>query len=73
VIGGSFRTVEGTPRNHVARLSADGRLDKDMNPGTGTDQIIWRVAVQPDGKTLLVGAFGNFDGVRCGGVVRLLK
>src|SRR5256886_5724319 len=33
-----FRSVNGTNRNHIARLNADGSLDLSFDPGTGTDR-----------------------------------
>jgi hypothetical protein len=71
VIGGNFTNVQGAARNRIARLEADGRLDKNMNPGGGADKSVWRMASQADGKIVIAGAFENFDGVRCGGVARL--
>ena len=35
LIGGDFTTVNGTNRNGIARLNADGSLDSSFNPGTG--------------------------------------
>src|SRR4029434_8943900 len=32
VIGGDFTTVNGTSRNHIARLNTDGSLDSSFNP-----------------------------------------
>jgi uncharacterized delta-60 repeat protein len=73
IIGGDFTHVQGTACNHIARLDADGSLDKNFNPGTGADNAVWRLALQPDGKILIVGAFKNFDDASCGGVSRLEK
>lgn len=36
LIGGLFKEVEGSPRNHIARLNADGTLDPEFHPGQGT-------------------------------------
>jgi uncharacterized delta-60 repeat protein len=73
VIGGDFTQIQGIPLHRIARLEADGSLDKSFNSGTGADHSVWRVALQPDGKILIVGAFKNFDNTLCGGVARLEK
>ena len=35
IIGGSFTTVDGTGRNRIARLNANGTLDTGFDPGFG--------------------------------------
>ncbi len=71
LIGGGFSTVQGETCCRVARLNADGSVDKNFNVGMGASYLVWQVAQQRDGKILVGGAFENFDGVRCGGVARL--
>lgn len=60
VIGGAFTNFNGTPREYLARLNADGSLDTGfVGPDFGNN-ISWRVeslAVQPDGKLLVGGSF----------------
>jgi uncharacterized delta-60 repeat protein len=63
LIGGYFTSVDGTGRNRIARLNADGSLDTTFDPGTGADNAVRAVAVQPDGKVLVGGAFATIDGV----------
>ena len=57
LIGGNFTQINGTGRNFIARLNADGSLDTGFNPGTGANGDVTAVAVQPDGKVLIGGAF----------------
>jgi uncharacterized delta-60 repeat protein len=71
VIGGSFTSFNGSSRNYIARLNADGSLDMSFNPGTGPDGNIWTVALQPDGKTIIGGAFSIYNGTTCGYIARL--
>jgi uncharacterized delta-60 repeat protein len=73
LLGGGFEAVSGVTRHGVARLNADGSLDKMFNNGEGASGYVWRVAVQPDGKVLAAGAFDSFAGVPCGKLVRLLN
>ena len=56
-IGGDFTAVNGTNRNRIARLNAEGGLDSSFNPGTGVNNSVGALAVQPDGKVLIGGDF----------------
>ncbi len=63
LIGGDFLSVSQTPRARIARLNADGTLDSGFNPGSGADQPIYSVAVQPaDGKVIVSGYFLSING-----------
>ena len=71
VIGGSFTTVNGTPRNRIARLNADGSLDTSFNPGSGPNSTVLAVALQADGKVLIGGWFTTVDGTARSRIARL--
>lgn len=73
VIGGNFTTLNGQPRNRIARLHSDGSLESTatFNPGTGANVIVYCVALQEDGKILLGGAFSNVNGQARKGIARL--
>ena len=71
LIGGFFYAVNGTSRTHIARLNADGSLDDSFNPGTGPDQVIFSVALQPDGKVLIGGRFTTVNGSPRNKIARL--
>lgn len=71
LIGGFFYTVNGTSRTHIARLNADGSLDDSFNPGTGPDQVVFSVALQPDGKVLIGGRFTTVNGTLRSKIARL--
>src|SRR5205807_2526932 len=49
-------------RNRVARLNPNGTLDTSFDPGTGADNTVLTVAVQPDGKALIGGLLANYNG-----------
>jgi len=53
VIGGDFQVVNGTNRNRVARLNADGSLDGGFDPEPGIERAPTMIALQPDGKVLI--------------------
>ncbi len=71
VIGGLFTAVSGAPRNSIARLNSDGRLDADFNPGSGANGSVYALAVQIDGKIVVGGDFTSFNGVGRNRIARL--
>jgi uncharacterized delta-60 repeat protein len=71
LIAGSFTTVNGTNRNSIARLNADGSLDSSLNPGTGVNGTVYSVALQPDGKVLIGGLFTSVNGTNRNNIARL--
>src|ERR1700741_3192713 len=48
-----------------------GSLDTSFDPGTGADATIHALALQPDGSTLIGGAFTRFNGVPRNHLARL--
>ena len=62
LIGGDFLNYDGTGRARIARLNADGSLDRSFTP-VGCNQIVFDTLVLPDGKILLAGAFTMIDGI----------
>ncbi len=71
IVVGSFCAVDGTPRGHIARLNTDGTLDLTFNPGTGTDNIIYAVAVDSSDNIYIGGAFTNFNGTTRNNLAKL--
>jgi uncharacterized delta-60 repeat protein len=71
LLGGTFTSVNGTAIRSIARLNADGSLDPSFNPGTGPNGTVYRVALQPDGKIIIGGAFQTVNGTTLNGVARL--
>lgn len=71
LIGGDFTSVNGVPRNRIARLNGDGELDRTFNPGTGASDLIYSVALQSDGKVLIGGRFTVYDGTPRNRIARL--
>jgi uncharacterized delta-60 repeat protein len=55
LIGGSFTSVFGVPRNYIARLNADGTVDTAFNPNANS--YVGAIALQSDGKILVGGSF----------------
>lgn len=57
VIGGAFTSVGGTLQNNIAQLLNDGSLDTSFNAGTGPNNAVRSLAIQPDGKIVAGGQF----------------
>lgn len=82
VIVGHFEAVGGAFRRGIARLNADGTLDASFDPGSGFGDVAnaphpgwWfftTVNVAADGRIVVVGKFGSYNGVSRNGVVRIL-
>lgn len=71
LIGGLFTTYNGATRNRLIRLNADGSPDASFNSGTGASSSVFAIALQPDGKILIGGAFVTFNGTARSRVARL--
>ena len=69
--GGSFTTMNGVNRSRIARLNDDGTLDTGFDPGGGADADVSDLALQPDGKVIIVGKFTDIDGTTLNRVARL--
>ncbi|HEY5914947.1 MAG TPA: Calx-beta domain-containing protein [Verrucomicrobiae bacterium] len=57
VVGGGFTRASGTTRNRLTRLMPDGQVDPTINFGTGANDYVASIAIQPDGKLVIVGGF----------------
>jgi len=74
VVGGYFDHVNGSPRSNLARLNPDGTLDPSFNPDLEVSAelpLVLGLALQNDGKLLVVGAFDLVNGAARRGVARL--
>lgn len=76
VIGGTGPGIvyNGTPvEKGIYRLLPDGTLDTAFNAGTGFDNAVNSLAIQPDDKILVGGAFTSYNGTPRRNFVRLLS
>ncbi|WP_046242300.1 T9SS type A sorting domain-containing protein [Hymenobacter terrenus] len=74
LVGGDFTGYNGiVPLVGVLRLNADGTRDNTFNPGgSGTNNTVFALAVQPDGKVVVGGGFTGYNGTTAPvGVLRL--
>jgi uncharacterized delta-60 repeat protein len=70
-IGGDFTSVAGVDRNRIARLNADGSVDKTFDPGTAANNGVNVIVVSTDRKPVVGGLFTNFNNVAMNRLVRL--
>lgn len=73
LIGGDFTSYNGFSVNKIARLNTNGSIDKTFKVGTGANNSITKILVQPDEKILVAGNFTVYNDVPAKGLVRLNK
>jgi len=71
IIGGSFSYYNGTLRDKIARLNADGSVDGSFIVGTGANSSVNTIAIQPDGRIIFGGSFTYYDGTAINRIARL--
>jgi len=71
ILGGGFTQYQGTSRNGITRINVDGSLDTTFNPGTGVNDLITSVVLQPDGKVVIGGYFTTYNGTARSGIARV--
>ncbi|HMJ90265.1 MAG TPA: Calx-beta domain-containing protein, partial [Candidatus Acidoferrum sp.] len=71
VMGGSFTDVNGTPRNYIARLNANGSVDASFDPGTGAEGAVFALDLAPNDRIVAAGDFNRFNGVSRNRITRL--
>ncbi|MBZ4035946.1 T9SS type A sorting domain-containing protein [Flavobacterium sp. 17A] len=71
ITGEFLSSYNGIATKRLARLNADGTLDTAFNTGTGPSSSVYAITTQPDGKILIGGRFGNYNGVSRNGIARL--
>jgi uncharacterized delta-60 repeat protein len=74
LIGGEFSSVNGQPRNNLARLLPNGSLESTttFDAGTGPASEVASIVVQNDGKILIAGVFRTVNGQTRNHIARLL-
>ncbi|MDB5267385.1 MAG: hypothetical protein JWP58_425 [Hymenobacter sp.] len=73
LVGGGFDFLNGTVNSRLQRFNTNGTLDATFNPGgTGPNELVDNIVLQPDGKILIAGQFSTYNQTAIGGVARLL-
>lgn len=71
IVGGSFRSINGTQRNYIARLLPDGSLDTNFAGAPGPNGAVEALALLPNGKAVIAGSFTTVDGLSRTGIARI--
>lgn len=71
LVGGTFNSLNGAPRNGLLRLNADGTPDTAFSSGTGGLRHVSRILVQPYGRILIGGSFADATGFMRQGIMLL--
>lgn len=71
VIAGDFSTFNGTSRQKLARLNANGTLDNSFTTKLSFPGSIWTTSIQSDGKIIIAGLALEYNGVNVGDIIRL--
>ena len=68
---GFFDHFNGTPVAEIVRINPDGSLDSTFTPGTATNGNATDIALQPDGKIIIVGRFTSYTGTSRNNIARI--
>ena len=68
--GTGFTTYDNVARKNLVRLNWDGSIDPNFNIGTGFNNGVKKILLQPDGKIIVVGNFTTFDGAAFNRILR---
>jgi uncharacterized delta-60 repeat protein len=71
VVGGSFTQYQSAGRPYLVRLLTDGSVDASYGIGSGPNNSVQALVLQPDGKALIGGAFTEVNGVGRNRIARL--
>jgi uncharacterized delta-60 repeat protein len=71
VVGGNFTTYSGSSNNYIVRLDSNGTKDTSFNMGSGSNNEIYKVALQSDNKILVGGEFTTYSGSTQNYITRL--
>jgi uncharacterized delta-60 repeat protein/uncharacterized repeat protein (TIGR01451 family) len=71
LFGGAFNQYNGTNRGNVARVNSDGTIDAFFNIGSGANNPVYALALQPDDRIVVGGAFSTFNGIVRPAIARL--
>ena len=71
LVGGYFTNYSGTSSNNISRLNSDGSIDDTFVIGSGFNNSVRTIVIQSDGKILVGGDFGDYDGIPSNYIIRL--
>ncbi|WP_291115697.1 T9SS type A sorting domain-containing protein [Flavobacterium sp. UBA6135] len=62
IVGGNFTEYNDQTFNHLVRLNSNGTIDNGFTIGTGFNNTVETILLQPDGKIIVGGNFTQFNG-----------
>lgn len=68
---GDFVYFNMVARNRIIRINANGTYDATFSIGAGANNLVNGVAIQPDGKIIIVGKFSSYRGVAKNCIARI--
>ncbi|WP_394775695.1 T9SS sorting signal type C domain-containing protein [Flavobacterium sp.] len=71
LISGNFISFNGFVANKIARLFPNGNIDTSFNSGSGFNEDVNTMILQPDGKIILGGKFTDYNGIIANRIIRL--
>ena len=71
IIAGLFTSYNGNPANRIARLNSDGSFDNTFNIGTGANNLVNTIAIEPNNKLVIAGNFTSYNGSSINRIARL--
>lgn len=72
IVAGAFTTFNGIPVGRVVRLNTDGSRDTTFDTSIAVSSgTIYGLALQTDGKLIVVGSFTKYNGSTVNRIVRL--
>jgi uncharacterized delta-60 repeat protein len=71
IVSGNFSSFNGVTANRIARLFPDGTVDRSFDSGSGFNDDINAMVLQPDGKIILGGKFTTYNEITTNRIVRL--
>ncbi|MBU1138106.1 MAG: hypothetical protein KKA76_03925, partial [Proteobacteria bacterium] len=73
LVGGAFTQFNYSSYNNLVRLHTTGLVDSSFSIGSGFNNYVEAISIQPDGNYLIGGHFTTFKGVAHSGIIRLLS
>jgi uncharacterized delta-60 repeat protein len=71
LVGGAFTAYSGSTTNYLVRINTDGTRDTGFNIGTGFNNVVNTIFIQPDDKILVGGSFTTLNDSPARKLVRL--
>lgn len=72
IVGGLFTIFNGTSKNYITRLNADGSIDPTFDIGVGASNVVKSVALQFNNKIIFSGDYQTYNSISTNRMARLL-